>query len=61
MEQYHEIFSFIFFHESNYTRPLILTLEWFPIFPKIPGDIRKTRCTTGVTPMLTTSVEDKEH
>jgi hypothetical protein len=43
-----EIFCFRFFHESPSPKPLIITLESFRIFSKIRGDIRKSRCTTGV-------------
>jgi hypothetical protein len=44
----HEIFCFRFFHESPSPKPLIITLGSFRIFSKIRGDIRKSRCTTGV-------------
>ncbi len=37
-----------FFHESPSPKPLIITLGSFQIFSKIRGDIRKSRCTTGV-------------
>jgi hypothetical protein len=38
-----------FFHESPSHKPLIITLgSSFRIFSKIRGDIRKSRCTTGV-------------
>ncbi len=37
-----------FFHESPSPKPLIITLGSFRIFSKIRGDIRKSRCTTGV-------------
>jgi hypothetical protein len=37
-----------FFHESPSPKPLIITLGSFQIFLKIRGDIRKSRCTTGV-------------
>jgi hypothetical protein len=37
-----------FFHESPSPKPLIITLGSFRIFSKICGDIRKSRCTTGV-------------
>jgi hypothetical protein len=38
----------VFFHESPSPKPLIITLGSFRIFSKIRGDIRKSRCTTGV-------------
>jgi hypothetical protein len=38
----------VFFHESPSPQPLIITLGSFQIFSKIRGDIRKSRCTTGV-------------
>ncbi len=38
----------VFFHESPSPKPLIITLGSFRIFSKIHGDIRKSRCTTGV-------------
>jgi hypothetical protein len=41
-------FASCFFHESPSSKPLILTLGSFRIFSKIRGDIRKSRCTTGV-------------
>ncbi len=37
-----------FFHESVSPKPLSIPLGQFQIFPKIHGDIRSTRCTTGV-------------
>jgi hypothetical protein len=37
-----------FFHESLSPKPLKITLGSFQIFSKIHGDIRKSRCTTGV-------------
>jgi hypothetical protein len=37
-----------FFHESPSSKPLKITLGSFRIFSKILGDIRKSRCTTGV-------------
>ncbi len=46
--QCHEIFASGFFHESPSPKPLIITVGSFRIFPKIRGDIRKSRCTTGV-------------
>ncbi len=46
--QCHEIFCFRFFYESSSPKPLKITLESFWIFWKIPGDIRKSRCTTGI-------------
>jgi hypothetical protein len=41
-------FCFRLFHESPSPKPLKITLGSFPIFSKIRGDIRKSRCTTGV-------------
>ncbi len=38
----------VFFNESPSPKPLIVTLGSFRIFSKIRGDIRKSRCTTGV-------------
>ncbi len=38
----------VFFHESPSPKPLKITLGSFQIFSKIRGDIRKSRCTTGV-------------
>jgi hypothetical protein len=46
--QCHEIFDSGFFHESPSPKPLIITLGSFRIFLKILGDIRNSRCTTGV-------------
>jgi hypothetical protein len=46
--QCHEIFCFRFFHESFSPKPLKITLGSFRIFSKIRGDIRKSRCTTGI-------------
>jgi hypothetical protein len=46
--QCHEIFCFRFFHESPSPKPLKITLGSFRIFLKIRGDIRTSRCTTGV-------------
>jgi hypothetical protein len=42
-------------------KPLIITLGSFQIFSKIRGDIRKSRCTTGVNDTggkFTTGVND---
>jgi hypothetical protein len=36
------------FHESSSPKPLKITLGSFQIFPKIRGDIRKSRSTTSV-------------
>jgi hypothetical protein len=36
-----------FFHESVSPQPQSIPLVPFRIFSKIPGDIRKSRCTTG--------------
>jgi hypothetical protein len=46
--QCHEIFCFSFFHESVSPKPLIIPIGLFQIFFKIRGDIRSSRCTTGV-------------
>jgi hypothetical protein len=46
--QCHEIVASGFFHESSSPRPLKITLGSFRIFSKICGDIRKSRCTTGI-------------
>jgi hypothetical protein len=43
-----EIFDFWFFHESVSPKPLSISLGLFQIFSKIRGDIRSSRCTTGV-------------
>jgi hypothetical protein len=60
-EKCHEIFCFSFFHESPSPKPLKITLGSFRLFSKLRGDIRKSRCTTGVNdtggklpPVLTT-------
>jgi hypothetical protein len=37
-----------FFHESVSPKPLIIPIGPFQIFSKINGDIRSSRCTTGV-------------
>jgi hypothetical protein len=37
-----------FFHESVSPKPLSIPIEPFRIFSKIRGDIRSSRCTTGV-------------
>ncbi len=44
----HKIFCFRFFQESSSLKPLKITLGSFRIFLKICGDIRKSRCTTGI-------------
>jgi hypothetical protein len=44
----HEIFFFRYFHESSYPKHLKIKLGSFQIFSKICGDIRKSRCTTGI-------------
>jgi hypothetical protein len=36
-----------FFRESSYPKPMIIALDSFQIFPKIHGDICKSRFTTG--------------
>ena len=41
-------FCFRFFHESPSPKPLIIKVGSYQIFSKIRGDIRKSRCTTGV-------------
>ncbi len=46
--QCHKIFCFRFFHESPSPKPLKITVGSLRIFSKIRGDIRKSRCTTGV-------------
>jgi hypothetical protein len=46
--QCHEIFDFWFFHESVSPKNLSIPLRPFRIFSKIRGDIRGSRCTTGV-------------
>jgi hypothetical protein len=46
--QCHEIFCFLFFYESVSPQPQSVPLGPFRIFSKIRGDIRKSRCTTGV-------------
>ncbi len=45
---WHEIFDFIFFHESVSPRPPSIPLEPFWIFSKLRGDIRKLLFITGV-------------
>ena len=37
-----------FFHESVFPQPQSIPLGPFQIFSKIRGDIRKSRCTTGI-------------
>jgi hypothetical protein len=46
--QFHEIFDFWFFHESVSPKHLGIPLRPFRIFSKIRGDIRGSRCSTGV-------------
>ena len=46
--QCHEIFCFWFFYESVSPQPRSIPLGPFQIFSKICGDIRKSRCTTGI-------------
>jgi hypothetical protein len=46
--QCHEIFDFWFFHESVCPKPLSIPNGPFQIFSKIRGDIRSSKCTTGV-------------
>jgi hypothetical protein len=59
--QCHEIFCFWFFYESVSRQPQSIPLGPFQIFLKICGDIRKSRCTTGVNDTggkFATSVND---
>ncbi len=46
--QCHEIFFSGFFHGSASPQPQSIPLGPFQIFPKIRGDICKTRCTIGI-------------
>ncbi len=46
--QCYQIFDFRFFHESVSPKPLRIPFRPFRIFSKIRGDIRSSRCTTGV-------------
>jgi hypothetical protein len=46
--QCHEIFASGFFHESVSPQPRSIPLGPFKIFSKIRGEIRKSRCTTGI-------------
>ncbi len=46
--QCHEIFASGLFHESPSPKALKITIGSFQIFPTIRGDIRKSRCTTGI-------------
>ncbi len=46
--QCHEIFSFWFFHESVSPQHQSIPFRPFWIFSKIRGDIRESRCTTGI-------------
>jgi hypothetical protein len=60
--QCHKIFCFMFFHESPSPKPLIIILGSFRIFPKIHGDIRKSRCTAGINDTggkFATGISDK--
>ncbi len=41
-------FALSFFYESSSPKPLKITLGSFQIFSKILGDIRKSRCNTGI-------------
>jgi hypothetical protein len=41
-------FCFWFFHESVSPQPQGIPLGPFQFFSKIRGDIRKSRCTTGI-------------
>jgi hypothetical protein len=42
------LFCFRFFHESSSPKPLKITLGSFCIFLENRGDIRKSRCNTGI-------------
>ena len=47
--QCHEIFCYwFFFHESVSPQPQSIPCRPFRIFSKIRGDIRESRCTTGI-------------
>jgi hypothetical protein len=46
--QCHKIFDFWFFHETVSPKRLSIPLRPSQIFSKIRGDIRGSRCTTGV-------------
>jgi hypothetical protein len=46
--QCHEIFCFWFFHEPVSPQPQSIPFRPFRIFSKIRGDIRESRCTTGI-------------
>ncbi len=46
--QCREIFCFWFFYESVSPQPQSIPFTPFQIFSKIRGDIRKSRCTTGL-------------
>jgi hypothetical protein len=46
--QCHEIFCFWFYYESVFPQPQSITLGPFQIFSTIRGDIRMSRCTTGI-------------
>jgi hypothetical protein len=39
----------VFFHESVSPQPQSIQLRPFQIFSKIRGDIRESRCTTGIS------------
>jgi hypothetical protein len=45
----HEIFCFCFFHESVFPQPQSIPFRPFQIFSTIRGDIRESRCTTGIS------------
>jgi hypothetical protein len=47
--QCHDIFCCWFFYESVSPQPQSIPLGTLRIFSKIRGDIRKSRCTTGIT------------
>jgi len=46
--QCHEIFDFRFFTWISFPTPLIIPLRPFQIFSTIRGDIRQSRCITGI-------------
>ncbi len=43
-----DLLLLVFFHKSVPPQPHSITLGPFQIFSKIRGDIRKSRCTTGI-------------
>jgi hypothetical protein len=48
MDSVTRIFASGFFHESVSPQPQSIPSRPFQIFSKIRGDIRKSRCTTGI-------------